>query len=109
MAILDNVLKRASLDELSMSFADRLFREFSGWEERAELLADAQGLPTGAFRVSITQPHGDRTLDVRTDQGEITVCFGLWHEHYGSYLGISDQEAIAQALEVIHGIWRSSP
>jgi hypothetical protein len=100
----DNVLDRAYLGELSTSFADRLFLEFSGWEERAELLVDAQGLPTGAFCVSIPQLLGDRTLDVRTDEGEITVGFGFWHAHYGSYLGISDQEAIAQALEVIHGI-----
>ena len=67
-------------------------------------VSDAQGLQTGAFRVSIPQPHCDRTLEVRTGEGEITVGFGFWHAHYGSYLGISDREAIAQALDVIHCI-----
>jgi hypothetical protein len=98
------VLDRASLDELSRNFADRLFSDFGAWEERAELLMDAQGLPTGAFRLSISQPRGERSLDVRTDEGEITVSFGFWHGHYGSYLGISDQEAIAEAVEDIQGI-----
>ncbi|HEY1493150.1 MAG TPA: hypothetical protein VGF49_01345 [Candidatus Solibacter sp.] len=92
------------MDELSLSFADRLFRDFGDWEECAELLTDDKGSPTGAFRLSVPQPHGERSLDVRTDEGEITVSFGFWHEHFGSFLGISDQEAIALALEEIHSI-----
>jgi hypothetical protein len=98
------VLDRASLDELSRNFADRLFSDFGDWDERAELLMDAQGLPTGAFRLSVSQPHGERSLDVRTDEGEITVSFGIWHAHYGSYLGISDQKAVTEAVEDIQGI-----
>ena len=70
------MLGRASLDECSLRFAERLFRSFSEWEQHAELLTDVQGLPTGAFRVSIPQPYGKHTLDVRTDEGEITVSFG---------------------------------
>ncbi|HWR51221.1 MAG TPA: hypothetical protein VN428_08950 [Bryobacteraceae bacterium] len=98
------MLDRASLDELSLSFADRLFRDFGAWEEYAELLTDDEGLPTGAFRLSVPQPRRDRSLDVRTDEGEITVSFGFWHAHFGSYMGISDQEAVALALEEIHSI-----
>ncbi len=104
LAILDDVLDRTSLDELSLPFADNLFRDFSDWEEHAKLLTDADGLPIGAFCVSIPQPRGERTLDIRTDEGEITVSFGFWHAHYGSYLGISDEEAVSEALEDIHGI-----
>jgi hypothetical protein len=98
------VLDRASLDQLSLSFADCLFRIYGDWEEYAELLTDDKGLPTGAFRVSVPQPHGERSLEVRTDEGEITVGFGYWHAHFGSYLGISDQEAIALAIEEIDSI-----
>src|SRR4051794_34217265 len=71
-----HMLGRASLDERSLRFAERLFCSFSEWEQYAELLTDVQGLPTGAFRVSIPQPYGKHTLDVRTDEGEITVSSG---------------------------------
>jgi hypothetical protein len=98
------VLDRASLDELSRSFAYRLFSDFGEWEGRAELLMDDQRQPIGAFCLSIPQPHGERTLEIRTDEGEITLSFGFWHAHYGSYLGISDEEAISEALSATHGI-----
>lgn len=53
-----HMLDRASLDEPSVRFAEQLFGSFKEWEQHAELLTDLQGIPTGAFRVSIPQPSG---------------------------------------------------
>lgn len=99
-----HMLDRASLDEFSVCFAEQLFGSFSEWEQHAELLTDVQGIPTGALRICIPQPFGKHTLGIQTDDGEITVSFGLWHAHYGAYLGISEEKALAEALEDIHNI-----
>jgi hypothetical protein len=56
------------------------------------------------MEVTVEQPGTDRALWIRTDAGEITVGFDMWHTHVGAFMGISDAEAIELALADIRSI-----
>jgi hypothetical protein len=98
------MLDRSVLNDLSRSFADSLFREFAEWEQFAKLLPDSGDGEGVALEVTVEQPGTDRALRIRTDEGEITIGFDMWHTHVGTFLGISDSEAIELALADIRSI-----
>jgi hypothetical protein len=98
------MLDRNLLSDLSRAFADSLFREFGEWEQFAELLPDSGDGGGGAMEVTIEQPGTDRAPRIRTDGGEITIGFDMWHTHVGKFMGISDSEAIELALADIRSI-----
>jgi hypothetical protein len=83
-------------------FADSLFQEFAGWERYGTVVSDPNdGM---AMALCVDQPETGRALEIRTDDGEITVSYDLWHSHVGSFLGISDSEAIELAIADIRDI-----
>ena len=93
-----------SLNELSRKFADRVFRELGEWEQYAEVLPDEGGTQSSELEITVPQPCSERVLHISTREGEITISYGMWHAHIGSFLGISDAEAIEDALATIHRI-----
>jgi hypothetical protein len=89
------MLDRGALNELSAAFADALFLAYPEWESLAS------NLEGGVFRLEIPQPGTDRTLWADTMDGEITVGYGYYHAHFGSFLGISNGEAVDLAISEI--------
>jgi hypothetical protein len=92
------MLDRSALNELSAAFADRLFHKYPQWEHLAKNLQD------GPFEVSVPQPGADRYLLISTQDDEITIGYDYWHDHLGSFLGLSDKEVIDQGMEEIRAI-----
>lgn len=92
-----------ALDKRSRRFAARLFSIFPDWEPSAEVIRDTRTGGT-AFQLAIPQPGTDRVLSVDTLDDEITICFGEYHEHFGSFLGIDADEAAIQAIETIQDV-----
>lgn len=99
-----SMLDRDSLDELSRSLADRLFGQFPEWESKAVALAVQGAIQGDVLQVTVPQPGSERVLWICTENDEITIEFGMWHEHIGVFMGISEGEAIEQALDLIQRI-----
>jgi hypothetical protein len=98
------MLDRNTLNELSRNFANRLFGEFEEWESQAAGLSGEGETQGGALRVTVPQPGSERVLSICTENGEIRVEYAMWHEHIGSFMGITDAEAIEKALDLIQQI-----
>jgi hypothetical protein len=91
------MLDRNLLNGLSRSFADSLCREFSEWEQFGELLPDSDE-GGAAMKVTVKQTGTDRALQIRTDDGEITIGFDMWHTHLGAFMGISDSASSEKSV-----------
>lgn len=92
------------LDEFSRSFAQSLFKEFSEWEQYAQLLPASDAGEGSAIELVVPQPGTDRSLRIDTDDEEITIGFDMWHTHIGVFMGISYAEAIEMAIADIRSI-----
>ena len=68
------------LDEMSTNFAAALFGCRPEWRAFAKM-GQAEGEPESWLELHVPSPAGE-TLIVTTDDGEVTVAFGGYHEHF---------------------------
>lgn len=92
------MLDRSALNKLSTALASSLFAVYPQWESLAGYR------PGGAFDMLVPQPGADRYLWIATQDDEITVGYDYWHRHLGPFLGLSDMDAIGQAMKDIRAI-----
>ena|SRR5579862_6717552 len=88
------------MGDLSKAFILVLFSRFPEWEPHAIALRDEE---TGAdyLQVKVPQEGTDRFLYLSTADDEITVGYDHWHTHIGTFLGLSVDESVAQAMTMI--------
>ena len=89
-----------SMDELSRRFADNLFATFREWEQFAKTIHET-ATSAAAVEVEIPQEGTDRVLSLSTADQEITIAFDGWHTHVGPFLGLTTEEAVAEAIGII--------
>ena len=92
-----------ALDDQSRQFALRLFSIFPQWESFAEPVPRDEA-DAGAFELKVPQPGTPRVLEINTHKQEITICFGEWHTHLGTFLGLTIGEAADLAVDMVRGI-----
>lgn len=92
------------LNERSRRFARALLREFPEWEPSLRL-ASWDGVEPGTLLLEVPPPApGASPLTVDTGDGEITVAFADWHDHYGSFAGEDEDDSTRAALRDVHAI-----
>ena len=69
-------------------------------------LAEAESLEAtqGCFSIRYPSPHADVELYISSEDDEITIAFGGWHEHIAMFEGKTEQEEIKEAIELIRSI-----
>ena len=91
------------LDTHSRRFAGALLHEFPEWG--AYLQSSPYEGAEGTLLVEVPAPHpGGTALWIDTENGEVTVSFAGWHEHYGTWTGETDEECTRAALDAVRDI-----
>jgi len=93
-----------SSDELTRRFTEALFDEFPDWRRFANPVTENSG--NIAIEIKVPQDSTKRFLYLATTDGEITIGFDQWHTHVGPFLGISLEESVATALNMIEDFLR---
>jgi hypothetical protein len=95
------------LDQLnphSRRFAEGLLQRHPEWRHLFSL-ATYEGADPGTLFVEVPASHPSGVpLFIDSDGEEITVSFGIWHDHFGSWTGEPDEAATQQALDSIDDI-----
>lgn len=92
------------LDGRSRRFAQALLRAFPEWAPYLQPATHERAAP-GSLLVEVPPPApGAHPLYVDTDNGEITVAFAGWHDHYGAWAGEDDEESTRAALDDVRAI-----
>jgi hypothetical protein len=92
------------LNPHSRRFAVALLQRHPTWRQLFAV-ATFEGADPGTLFVEVPAPHPrGAPLFIGTDAEEITVSFGIWHDHFGSWTGDADKVAVRQALDTIDDI-----
>jgi hypothetical protein len=93
------------MNEFSERFARALLDRYPAWREfirkpRGEDQIDA-------LYLDVPRGKGDTVmLAITTEQDEVTVSFDGWHDHFGFWPGVTEEEAFSGALDAIDAIVR---
>jgi hypothetical protein len=91
--------------ELTKLFTEALFAKFPSWQTLAKPVSEPSGKV--AIKIEVPQENSEYILYLSTTDGEITVGFAdiapgdEWHTHVGPFLGITEEESVLQAVNII--------
>jgi hypothetical protein len=93
------------MNEFSERFAHALLDRYPAWRE---FIRKPQGEDqTDALYLDVPRGKGDAVmLAITTEQDEVTVSFDGWHDHFGCWPGVTEEEAFSSALDTIDAIVR---
>jgi hypothetical protein len=93
-------MKLDGTTKLSRRFAEALFAMYADWEQFARVVRDGN-TDTKHMEIEVPQSGTERVLHLSTANDEVTITFDQWHTHIGPFLGISPEETVATALQII--------
>ncbi len=96
------------LDDFSTKVARKLFKQYPLLREQAQVILGSDDRDDDCYlHVRMTSPSSDPQLfSVITENNEIFVGFGAWHNHYNEYHGYQldgadAEQSIDDAIDII--------